>query len=116
MYNNFNLLDNIYILPNKEQVPIPEIEMMELLNWPWVFVEFVSPELSFKRSNCGEFTRFLSMIVKKNPSKPEFLEGVEIINPSIERHCYTSRLLESYVKQYLKILRTAKDVIILPMF
>lgn len=89
---------------------MPEIGMIELLNWPWVFVEFLSPELSFKRSNCGEYSRRLSMATNPIPQKPDFLEHVEIIDPSSGRHCYTSRLLTVYIKQYMRILKTADDV------
>ncbi|CAG9821152.1 unnamed protein product [Phaedon cochleariae] len=95
------------ILRQHPDVAWTKIGLKELVNWPYIGVEFISPELSFRRFNRSEYIRYLNMITCPIvPEKTDFIEHVEIIDPSNGRHCYTLNLLKSYTDQYMKIMKS----------
>ncbi|KAG5895527.1 hypothetical protein JTB14_010671 [Gonioctena quinquepunctata] len=99
------------IMRQHPDLPWIPIGILELINWPHIGVEFLSPELSFKRYNRSEYVRFLNLT--NSPlvhEKPDFIEQVEILDPSNGRNCYTLKLLQSYANQYIDILKSVNKV------
>lgn len=93
-------------------MPWKKINENELLNWPHVSVNFISPELSFKRTNCGEYKRYLNLNngLINSPEKVNFIEQINIVDSSIRRTSFTFEILEAYTKEYINILKHAKQV------
>lgn len=83
-----------------------------MLNWPHISVEFKSPELSFKRKNCGEYFRFVNLNNSyiPIPKDSDFIEQINIVDQSIVRTCYSVNLLKAYANEYVNLLKNAQGV------
>ncbi|XP_023013957.1 uncharacterized protein [Leptinotarsa decemlineata] len=99
------------VLQQHQELPWMQIGLLELLNWPHIGVEFKSPELTFRRFNRSEYIRYLNLtncpIASENP---DFIEQVEILDPTTGRNCYTLKLLKSYTKQYFDVIKEVDGV------
>lgn len=99
------------ILSQHQYQPWYPITIKDLINWPHVGVEFVGPEFSFKRYNKSEYRRYVNFTnchLDKDISLG--VENIEIINPSVERQCYTLSLLQAYTQQYNDILQRMPQI------
>lgn len=72
----------------------------------------MSPELSFKRKNCGEYFRFVNLNNSyiPVPKDIDYIEQVDVIDPVNVRSCYSLNMLRAYANQYVRILNSAKGV------
>ncbi|KAJ8975534.1 hypothetical protein NQ317_003876 [Molorchus minor] len=83
-----------------------KIDTNQLINWPYIEIEFFSPELSFVRKTCCDYNRYINFInTPLTYEKSDYIEQVEIIDSSHGRNCYTLNLLSCYIKEYLSVLR-----------
>nr|XP_023014628.1 uncharacterized protein LOC111504331 isoform X2 [Leptinotarsa decemlineata] len=103
--------DDIIVQQHQHPTWAP-LSLKELLNWPYIGVEYFSPELSFKRYNRGEYIRYLSFFSPTHveTDNTNFIEQVEILNPSEERNSYTLNLLKTYTNQYLEVIKTMENI------
>lgn len=112
------MLSNIYffledlIIKSHPEIPWTKIGIKELLNWPHISVEFKSPELSFKRKNCGEYFRFVNLNNSyiPIPKDSDFIEQIDIVDQSNVRTCYSVNLLKAYANEYVNLLKNAQGV------
>lgn len=104
-------LDDLIVRSHPE-IPWTKIGVKELLNWPHVTVEFKSPELSFKRKNSGEYFRFVNLNNSyiPVPKNLEYIEQIDIVEPSTLRHCYSLGFLRAYANEYVSLLKSIKGV------
>ncbi|XP_018563392.1 uncharacterized protein LOC108905101 [Anoplophora glabripennis] len=99
------------ILRHHPELLWTNIDTMQLIHWPFIEVEFFTPELSFKRRNCFEYTRYINFTnIPLTYDKCEYIDQIEIIDPSNGRNCYTLNMLRCYVKEYMSILKSVKDI------
>lgn len=104
-------LDDLIVRSHPE-IPWTKIGVKELLNWPHVTVEFKSPELFFKRKNSGEYFRFVNLNNSyiPVPKNLEYIEKIDILDPSTLRHCYSLGFLRAYTNEYVSLLKNIKGV------
>lgn len=78
-------------------------------------MEFKSPELSFKRKNCGEYFRFVNLNNSyiPIPKDIDFVEQIDIVDQSNVRNCYSVNLLRAYANEYVNLLKSAQGVSII---
>ncbi|KAJ8948105.1 hypothetical protein NQ318_008458 [Aromia moschata] len=103
------------IIRQHPDIPWSKIDMKQLIHWPYVEIEFFSPELSFRRRTCFEYNRYINFInTPFTYDKSDYIEQVEIINTSNERNlgrnCYTLKMLSCYVKEYVNVLKLVNDM------
>lgn len=84
----------------------------ELVNWPYVSVDFVSRQLSFKRKNCGECVRFINLANCQClvPNSIDFIEEINVVDPIITRNSYTLDILRAYSEEYVNFLTLTRQV------
>ncbi|CAG9853584.1 unnamed protein product [Phyllotreta striolata] len=79
----------------------------QLLNWPYVGVEFVTPDLSFVRFNEFEIDRFIHLNAPKTTcDRREVIEELEIINTSAGQTTFSLNVLWAYIFQYMSLMRS----------
>lgn len=107
----YYFLDDLIIRSHPE-IQWTKIGVKELLNWPHISVEFISPELSFKRKSCGEYFRFVNLNNSyiPVPKDIEYIEHVDVIDSTNERKCYALNMLKAYSNEYVNVLKCAKGV------
>ncbi|KAJ8931590.1 hypothetical protein NQ314_015452 [Rhamnusium bicolor] len=88
-----------------------KIDIKQLIHWPNIEVEFSSPELSFRRRSCCEYNRYINFVnTPLTFEKVDYIDQVEIIDPSNGRNCYTLNMLSCYVTEYLTILKSIASI------
>lgn len=78
-------------------------------------MEFVSPELSFKRKTCGDYFRFVNLNNSyiPVPKDIDYIEQVDVVDSNNVRNCYSLNMLRAYANEYVNILNCAKGVSII---
>ncbi|KAL3272367.1 hypothetical protein HHI36_013846 [Cryptolaemus montrouzieri] len=115
-YANFNvdiagpasLLSNLVFWGFKDNITIEEhavrpwvtLNTSQLINYPYVEVEFNSPELSFKRSFEPRINRYMSGCADMLYEKSSFIIGKHRINPTTSKFIFPTSLLQKYIEVY----------------
>lgn len=76
-------------------------------------MELKSPEIHFKRKNCGEYHRYVNLnnTYISVPKDIDFIEQIDLIDPNNDkRNCYSINLLRAYINEYVNVLKSAKGV------
>lgn len=109
-----NLSDGIIIREYKTNPFIEKLTTKQLINWPYIEVEFLSKELNFNRKNMHEFKRFLMLSNEKITFKKmeTFIEEIEIINKQLSRTVYTLNVWREYCNTYIEILRKHQKILV----
>ncbi|CAH0564828.1 unnamed protein product [Brassicogethes aeneus] len=100
-----NTADNL-VLRKHPAFTWENISFQQLLNWPFVEVQFDSPELKFGRKNVTDYTRYISLTTcPLKHDKDEFIDEIDFFDKrNTSRSCYTLKFLESYCNTYVKTL------------
>ncbi|XP_056648104.1 uncharacterized protein LOC130452708 [Diorhabda sublineata] len=102
----FSDVEDDILLSQHQYHPWYPIAIKDLINWPHVAVEFISPELSFKRYNKSQYRRFVNFTdCHTDQDFSPKVEKIEIIDPHTERECYTLSLLIMYAQQFNDLLQ-----------
>ncbi|KAJ8931600.1 hypothetical protein NQ314_015462 [Rhamnusium bicolor] len=92
-----------------------KITMKQLINWPYIEIEFISKELKFKRTNVHAFKRYLTFSTEKITFKNtgELIEEVAVINNEIGREAYTLNVMKQYCHMYTNVLEKLQVILII---
>nr|CAI5856091.1 unnamed protein product [Callosobruchus analis] len=106
--------DNVILREYKVNIPWPEtMTPQQILNWPYVEVEFKTKELHFKRSNRPLFQRFLTLSTDKSSIKREkkIIEEADIMNEKLPREVYTLDTMKKFCNSYLNVLKQHQSIL-----
>ncbi|KAK9888311.1 hypothetical protein WA026_000572 [Henosepilachna vigintioctopunctata] len=83
-----------------------ELCIQNLVNWPFIEIEFTSPFMKFTRKIVPNYIRYLSRADTPTKfAKQDFIETVQV-NPEVSRTLYSRKFLKKYLLAYSLFLKS----------
>lgn len=108
-YILYVFLDDIILKERNINIDWPEkLSIREIINWPYVEIEFNSKELHFKRSNLHDIQRVLGFGTYKLSNRKldeSCIVEIDLIDIGISRLSYSLNVVKEYCNSYICLLR-----------
>lgn len=104
MYTLF--LDDIILKEHNSNVEWSEkLTIRQMINWPYVEIEFNSKELHFKRSNLHSVKRYLGYKFSNKKLDGSCIMDIDVIDMGTTRISYSLNIIKEYCNLYICLLR-----------
>lgn len=105
-YNVCLFLDDIILKEHNSNVEWSEkLRIRQIINWPYVEIEFNSKELHFKRSNLHSVQRFLGYKISNKKPDDSCIMEIDVIDMGTTRISYSLNIIKEYCNLYICLLR-----------